>query len=826
MAVTEVSGLMKYKDANGNVYLMLPITTKDNVDGMEEIDAHLVDNNNPHGVTAAQIGAAPEDHDHTVSDITDIDNLIAKTLLITTSYDNERGGTYTDKTFDEILTAISEDKLPVLIYGSMVYNIKAVYRNRLEFTAVDGSMRTIYSIAVDTTGKVTATDVNFANSDHTHNTFANDLTINKANPAFVANDTNNGRSAEVKVLGSGTVRFANEKPGDSLNFVDIRLDKETASLADLLKLYVTKNDVDSEYRLYGEHNKPTASDVGADVFGSAANALTDSKSYTDTKIADLINGAPATLDTLSEIATAMADNEDVVETLESAIGNKVSKSGDTMTGSLVIDGTAAFDGTSESIPNMQVTHSGYEGIVRLSSTGNVQLVKSTNGTDKAYLTLTDNGPVFSKPLKPNSGGTGLTKVTAGNFVVGNGSNALVEKTPAEVLAAIEAIPTTRKVNGKALSGDITLSASDVDAASASTHQIATYTALSQIGLTSGSETLESIAAAMPDNSILQYAVESGNTDVYPDDFGRMEVRRADADTVVFYFNTTSGWSPDEYAETYVCHARVYEGEASVTSWVKVFDGGSMPVNIFYGEGAGDQASQYKTVTISQDGFALKKGVTIAVKFNNQNTTAAPMLDVNGTGDIPVKQNGSVDVGSMTWVANQVVLFTYDGTNWLQHGAVRASVNGRVGPTSLSSATNSTAEDVAATPKAVKAAYDLANGAMPVIVATSNSYDMDTILKSGGHYALYKTSVSTLGTPYKYGIVSVSNALILSYAPNGTYGTQIAYTSGAGVYMRNLDNGTIRGWVKIPTINDVPSTTENWIFTLEDGSTVTKAVYVG
>lgn len=41
MAVTEVSGLMKYKDANGNVYLMLPITTKDNVDGIDEIESQL-----------------------------------------------------------------------------------------------------------------------------------------------------------------------------------------------------------------------------------------------------------------------------------------------------------------------------------------------------------------------------------------------------------------------------------------------------------------------------------------------------------------------------------------------------------------------------------------------------------------------------------------------------------------------------------------------------------------------------------------------------------------------------------------------------------------
>jgi len=68
----------------------------------------------------------------------------------------------------------------------------------------------------------------------------------------------------------------------------------------------------------------TASDVGADASGSAASALSDAKSYTDTKIADLINSAPTTLDTLGEIATAMEENSDVVEALEAAIGSKAS----------------------------------------------------------------------------------------------------------------------------------------------------------------------------------------------------------------------------------------------------------------------------------------------------------------------------------------------------------------------------------------------------------------------------------------------------------------------------------------------------------------------
>lgn len=36
MAVIEKSGLMKYKDKSGNLYLMLPITNMDNVDGLDE----------------------------------------------------------------------------------------------------------------------------------------------------------------------------------------------------------------------------------------------------------------------------------------------------------------------------------------------------------------------------------------------------------------------------------------------------------------------------------------------------------------------------------------------------------------------------------------------------------------------------------------------------------------------------------------------------------------------------------------------------------------------------------------------------------------------
>ena len=57
MVTAEKSGPLKYKNQSGDVTIFYPVTLKENVTGMEGIDAHLVDKNNPHQVTAEQVGA-------------------------------------------------------------------------------------------------------------------------------------------------------------------------------------------------------------------------------------------------------------------------------------------------------------------------------------------------------------------------------------------------------------------------------------------------------------------------------------------------------------------------------------------------------------------------------------------------------------------------------------------------------------------------------------------------------------------------------------------------------------------------------------------------
>jgi hypothetical protein len=52
------------------------------------------------------------------------------------------------------------------------------------------------------------------------------------------------------------------------------------------------------------------------------STYTEVTSYTDTAIANLVDSAPETLNTLNELAVAIQDNEDVVEVLNQSISSK------------------------------------------------------------------------------------------------------------------------------------------------------------------------------------------------------------------------------------------------------------------------------------------------------------------------------------------------------------------------------------------------------------------------------------------------------------------------------------------------------------------------
>lgn len=71
---------------------------------------------------------------------------------------------------------------------------------------------------------------------------------------------------------------------------------------------------------------------------SVDTSVIANRQYVDDAVADLVDSAPALLDTLNELAAAIGDDENFVTTVTTSIGEKVAKAGDTMTGALTLYG--------------------------------------------------------------------------------------------------------------------------------------------------------------------------------------------------------------------------------------------------------------------------------------------------------------------------------------------------------------------------------------------------------------------------------------------------------------------------------------------------------
>ena len=159
----------------------------------------------------------------------------------------------------------------------------------------------------------------------------------------------------------------------------------------------------------GLENADDTSDMDKPVSTAQQTAIDDamaqSNYYTDTKIADLINGAPESLDTLKEIADAFAENDTVIEAIHNAIGIKANQAElDTHTGNEVIHVTQ----TDKDDWNAAKTHSDAEH----ARTDATLVEKSdTNGNIKINGTETS---VYIHPEGTNPHGTTKDDVGLGN----------------------------------------------------------------------------------------------------------------------------------------------------------------------------------------------------------------------------------------------------------------------------------------------------------------------------------------------------------------------------------------------------------------------------
>lgn len=85
----------------------------------------------------------------------------------------------------------------------------------------------------------------------------------------------------------------------------------------------------------------------------------------------------------------------------------------------------------------------------------------------------------------------------------------------------------------------------------------------------------------------------------------------------------------------------------------------------------------KAVTINGI-TSLVTGLTIAVKFSNNNTAASPTLQVNSLTAKPIYQHGTTPAGTddatTGWYAGAVVILAYDGTGWVMSKGVNNALD--------------------------------------------------------------------------------------------------------------------------------------------------------
>lgn len=150
------------------------------------------------------------------------------------------------------------------------------------------------------------------------------------------------------------------------------------------------------------------------------------------------------------------------------------------------------------------------------------------------------------------------------------------------------------------------------------------------------------------------------------------------------------------------------------------------VGVFYGTCATASGSSVKVVTCPEFRASdLIAGTMITVAFDANNAAGTAYLNINGTGANEISRTVNNAVSALYfWGNNTPITFVFDGTRWVIVDCGLAGLT-YYGRTKLENSVTSTSNSTAATPNAVKTAYDHATEALTFkeypITRTENSY---------------------------------------------------------------------------------------------------------
>lgn len=295
-----------------------------------------------------------------------------------------------------------------------------------------GNADTATALATSRTISVSGDATGTVNFDGTANadiaitldaSFATDLEVTAAADAAeaAANLYTDGRETAIT---TAYQTYADQAEADANTYTD----GEISTLQGSLQTYADTAESDAN-----AYTDSLIGDVSVD--GTAGNTVTDRVA---SAVAALVDSAPAALDTLNELAAALGDNPDFVTTITASIGEKVAKSGDTMTGALTLSGAPTLAGhaaNKQYVDDAQAAAELYADGIETTINGTIDALTTDDvaeGTNEYYTTTkaqTDAASLLTGASLTNititGDGAGLT-ITAENGVADSTTDDLTE----------------------------------------------------------------------------------------------------------------------------------------------------------------------------------------------------------------------------------------------------------------------------------------------------------------------------------------------------------------------------------------------------------------
>ena len=184
--------------------------------------------------------------------------------------------------------------------------------------------RTVNGKALSADITLSASDVGAATSSHTHSSYVNQNAF--SNVAVGTTTIAADSATDTLTMAAGTgISVSADVTNDKVTITNSGV-RSIATGSSNGTISVNTNGTSANVAVKGLGSAAYTASTAYDAAGSANTALASAKTYTDGKIDAIVGeGASETLDTIGEISAAIEENQDMLDTLNSAIGNKSDK---------------------------------------------------------------------------------------------------------------------------------------------------------------------------------------------------------------------------------------------------------------------------------------------------------------------------------------------------------------------------------------------------------------------------------------------------------------------------------------------------------------------